>query len=131
MRFSKPPPGFTAFSSLTPIAQAQVRRAALRHVAFWKQCVATAAGASIPLGVFMAVDWQGLAHHVPLPAILIPFSFLLITFSICTMVLRMAFLKLIAPHLVEALIQAGYCAYCGYYLKGNTSGRCPECGGAA
>jgi hypothetical protein len=24
--------------------------------------------------------------------------------------------------------RVGHCAYCGYDLRGNTAGRCPECG---
>ena len=31
---------------------------------------------------------------------------------------------------LERVRELGLCAYCGYDLRGNRSGRCPECGGA-
>jgi len=113
---------FAAFPSISVLREERLRIATTRRALI----VASGATAAVVSTVGTTMFFIGLIDSNVTTAILWPFVISIVTFA--WVVLCWGWVRLL--HGRVEIVAAGGCLACGYLLKGNQSGVCPECGTA-
>jgi hypothetical protein len=115
-------------SNLSSAERRRMARACLRRAArtrqFWMRVVA-------PQLIFFTAMTVGLfyaAGRMPLGGFTLACIAVVTCSTLMGLLIQQIYTHLIVRHVRD--LMPGHCACCGYNLKGNASGVCPECGTA-